>query len=47
MEQSYYERLPIYKTAMQLLVNLDVIVRSISRYHRYSIGLRCVLRLLF
>lgn len=38
MEQSYYERLPIYKTAMQLLVNLDVIVRSISRYHRYSIG---------
>ena len=38
MESSHYERLPIYKAAMDLVVNLDGIVRGFSRYHKYSIG---------
>ena len=37
---SYYEALPIYKTASDLVVLLDKIVRVFPRYHKYTIGSR-------
>jgi len=37
-DSSHYERLSIYKGAMDLVVKLDSIVRDFSRYHKYSIG---------
>jgi len=33
-----YERLPIYKTAMDLTVYLEQVVRNFSRYHKYTLG---------
>ena len=33
-----YEHLPIYKTAMDLTVYLEQVVRNFSRYHKYTIG---------
>jgi len=40
IDSSHYERLPIYKTAMDLMVKLDSIVHGFSRYHKYSIGMK-------
>ncbi len=37
---SYYEGLPIYKAAADLVVRLDKIVRCFSRYHKYNLGTR-------
>lgn len=33
-----YEHLPIYKTAMDLAIHLEQVVRSFSRYHKYTLG---------
>lgn len=33
-----YEHLPIYKTAMDLAVYCEQVVRHFSRYHKYTIG---------
>lgn len=33
-----YEHLPIYKTAMDLTVYLEQVVRNFSRYHKYALG---------
>jgi hypothetical protein len=33
-----YEHLPIYKTAMDLTVYLEQVVRHFSRYHKYTLG---------
>lgn len=33
-----YEHLPIYKTAMDLAVYVEQIVRHFSRYHKYTLG---------
>ena len=35
---AYYEGLPIYKAATDLVVALDGAVRRFSRFHKYSIG---------
>jgi four helix bundle protein len=34
----YYEALPIYKAAMDLVVALDGAVRRFSRFHKYTLG---------
>lgn len=33
-----YEHLPLYKTAMALKVYIETVVRSFSRYHKYTLG---------
>jgi hypothetical protein len=33
-----YEHLPIYRTAFDLAVHIEKIVRHFSRYHKYSLG---------
>jgi|CXWL01.1.fsa_nt_gi hypothetical protein len=33
-----YEHLLIYKTAMDLAVYLEQVVRTFSRYHKYTLG---------
>jgi len=33
-----YDHLPIYRTAFDLAVHIEKIVRHFSRYHKYSIG---------
>ena len=33
-----YEHLPIYKTAMDLAVYCEQVVRNFSRYHTYTCG---------
>jgi hypothetical protein len=33
-----YEHLPIYKTAMDLTIYLEQVVRNFSRYHKYTLG---------
>ena len=33
-----YEHLPIYKTAMDLAVSLEQVVRNFSRDHKYTLG---------
>lgn len=33
-----YEHLPIYKTAMDLAVYLEQVVRNFSCYHKYTLG---------
>ena len=38
MSMARYEHLPIYKTAMEMSVYLQNIVRKFSRYNKYSIG---------
>jgi len=35
-----YEHLTIFKTAMDLTVYIEEIVRNFSRYHKYTIGTR-------
>jgi hypothetical protein len=37
---SYYEALPIYRSAMDLNVHLDGVVRGFSRFHKYTLGVR-------
>lgn len=32
---SHYERLPIYKSSMDLAVKIDSIVKGLPRYHKY------------
>ncbi|MBH2006912.1 MAG: four helix bundle protein [Myxococcaceae bacterium] len=38
MDKSYYESLPIYRTAIDLVVKLDLVVRGFPQYHRYVLG---------
>ena len=33
-----YEHLPLYKTAMELTVYIETVVRTFSRYHKYTLG---------
>ncbi len=33
-----YEHLPIYKTAMDLAVYVETVVRNFNRYHKYTLG---------
>jgi hypothetical protein len=33
-----YEHLPIYRSAFDLAVHIEKIVRNFSRYHKYSLG---------
>ena len=33
-----YEHLPIDKTAMDLAVYVELVVRNFSRYHKYRLG---------
>ena len=33
-----YEHLPIYKTAMDLTIYLEHVVRNVSQYQKYTIG---------
>ena len=35
---AHYEHLPIYKTAMDLVVYLEQVVRNFIRYHKYTLG---------
>ena len=35
---SFYENLPIYKKALDLTIYIETIVRSFSRYHKYTVG---------
>jgi len=34
----YYENLPIFRSAMNLAVYIETIVKSFDRYHKYTIG---------
>ena len=36
--QSLYENLPVYKSALDLAVYFEKIVRHFERYHKYTIG---------
>lgn len=38
MVGSYYENLPIFKLALDLVVSLDLVVRNFSQYHKYTLG---------
>ena len=38
MVVSYYENLPIFKLALDLVVSLDLIVRKFPQYHKYILG---------
>ncbi len=33
-----YEHLPIYRSAFDLAVHLETVVRNFSRYHKYTLG---------
>jgi hypothetical protein len=33
-----YEHLPLYKTAMDLTMYIETVVRNFSRYHKYTLG---------
>ena len=33
-----YEHLPLYKTAMELTGYIETVVRTFSRYHKYTLG---------
>ena len=35
---AHTEHLPIYKSAYELCLRLEQVVRGFSRYHKYSIG---------
>ncbi len=37
---TYYEALPIYKAAADLVVLVDNVVRTFERYHKYTLGAR-------
>ena len=32
------EHLAVYKTAMELVVHIEIVVRGFSRYHKYALG---------
>jgi len=34
----YYDNLPIYKSALDLVVYIETIVKGFERYHKYTIG---------
>ncbi len=34
----YYENLPIYRSAMNLIVYIETIVRGFEKYHKYTFG---------
>ena len=34
----YYENLPIFRSAMNLAVYIETIVKSFEKYHKYTIG---------
>jgi len=34
----YYENLPIFKSALELCVYLETIIRKFEKYHKYTIG---------
>ncbi|MEI6806467.1 MAG: four helix bundle protein [Myxococcaceae bacterium] len=46
MVESYYENLPIYKSAMDLVVSLDSIVRKFPQHHKYTLGMELRLKAL-
>jgi len=35
----YYDNLPIFKSALSLVVYIETIVKGFDKYHKYSIGL--------
>ncbi|MCK4824130.1 four helix bundle protein [bacterium] len=35
---SFYEKLPVYKKALDLVVYIEKIVQNFSRYHKYTVG---------
>lgn len=37
-ENSYYESLSIFKSAMDLVVKLDPVVRAFPQFHKYMLG---------
>jgi SPX domain protein involved in polyphosphate accumulation len=36
----YYENLPIYRSAMNLIVYIETIVKGFEKYHKYTIGVQ-------
>ncbi len=34
----HYDKLPIFKSAMDLVVYVETIVRNFEKYHRYTMG---------
>ena len=34
----YYDNLPIYKSALDLVVYIETIVKGFNKYHKYTIG---------
>jgi hypothetical protein len=34
----HYDKLPIFKSAMDLVVYIEVIVKNFDKYHRYTMG---------
>lgn len=34
----YYDNLPIFKSALDLVVYIETIVKSLERYHKYTVG---------
>ncbi len=34
----YYDNLPIYKSALDLVVYIETIVKGFDKYHKYTIG---------
>ena len=38
MTTSHYERLPIYKSAMDLALKIDGVAKKLPRYHKYTLG---------
>ena len=38
MQEALYERLPVFKDALDLAVYFEKIVQHFSRYHKYTIG---------
>jgi hypothetical protein len=40
MVLSYYEGLPIYRAAADVVVTIDGVVSGFSRYHKHTLGAR-------